>query len=119
MALDFPSSAGPIACFKHHREDGLRYLQIDALPEHETCFAMTVHKAQGSEFDEVLLVLDESNPESDHHLLTQELLYTGVTRAKARLKLVTTEQTWLRATQHRFERRSGLKAMLSTVTETL
>lgn len=119
MALDFPSSTGPIACFKHHREDGLRYLQIDALPEHETCFAMTVHKAQGSEFDEVLLVLDESNPESDHHLLTQELLYTGVTRAKARLKLVTTEQTWLRATQHRFERRSGLKAMLSTVTETL
>ncbi len=117
LGLDLPHSSGLIACFKQHRENTLRYFSIDALPEHETCFAMTVHKAQGSEFDEVLLVLDESNPEADHHLLTQELLYTGVTRAKERLKLVTSQQNWARATQHRFERRSGLKAMLSALAE--
>ena len=54
------------------------------LPEHETAFAMTVHKSQGSEFDEVLLVL----PAENSRVLTRELLYTAVTRARERLTIV-------------------------------
>lgn len=115
LTQDLPQSSTLIACFKHHRENTLRYFSISALPEHETCFAMTVHKAQGSEFDEVLFVLDEADSEPDHHLLTQELIYTGVTRAKERLKLITSQQTWIHAAHHRLQRRSGLKAMLSAM----
>jgi exodeoxyribonuclease V alpha subunit len=49
------------------------------LPEYELAFAMTVHKSQGSEFNRILMVLPD-NP--DHRLLTREILYTGLTRAK-------------------------------------
>src|SRR3546814_8001648 len=50
-----------------------------ALPAHDSAFAMTVHKAQGSEFDEVWLVL----PERDNRVLSRELGYTGMTRARS------------------------------------
>src|SRR5690606_6790402 len=51
------------------------------LPAHESAFAMTVHKAQGSEFDAVWLVL----PERDNRVLSRELVYTGMTRARSTL----------------------------------
>src|SRR3546814_20990863 len=50
-----------------------------ALPAHDSAFAMTVHKAQGSAFDEVWLVL----PERDTRVLSRELVYTGMTRARS------------------------------------
>ena len=50
-----------------------------ALPAHDSAFAMTVHKAQGSEFDEVWLVL----PERSNRVLSRELVYTGMTRARS------------------------------------
>lgn len=53
------------------------------LPPHETVFAMTVHKAQGSEFDRLTLLL----PPAGSPILTRELLYTGVTRAKQAVRL--------------------------------
>jgi exodeoxyribonuclease V alpha subunit len=53
------------------------------LPAHGTAFAVTVHKSQGSEFDHVLLVL----PDTLSLVMTRELLYTGVTRARRRVTL--------------------------------
>ncbi|MGH8213869.1 MAG: exodeoxyribonuclease V subunit alpha [Rhodanobacteraceae bacterium] len=53
-----------------------------ALPPHEGAFALTVHKAQCSEFDRVALVLGADTP-----VLTRELLYTGVTRARSALQI--------------------------------
>ena len=58
--------------------NGVRAFHPAALPAHESAFAMTVHKAQGSEFDEVWLQL----PRSDSRVLSRELLYTGLTRAR-------------------------------------
>src|SRR5690606_17977080 len=55
-----------------------------SLPAHDSAFAMTVHKAQGSEFGEVWLVL----PERDNRVLSRELAYTGITRARRRLYVV-------------------------------
>src|SRR3546814_18961796 len=52
-----------------------------ALPAHDSAFAMTVHKAQGSEFDEVWLVL----PARFNRVLSRELVYTGLTRARSAL----------------------------------
>ena len=93
----FPASGG-----------GLRRFSPARLPEHETAWAMTVHKCQGSEFDHVLLVL----PESDHPLCTRELVYTGVTRARSRVHLVG-EEEWLQAAIERDSRRSsGLAELL-------
>ena len=58
---------------------GLRLLSPPRLPPHETVFAMSIHKSQGSEFDDVVVVL----PDATSPLLTRELLYTAVTRARA------------------------------------
>ncbi len=64
-------------------EQGPRSFVTARLPSHESAFVMTVHKSQGSEFDEVLLVL----PEQPGPLLTRALLYTGITRAKQKVEL--------------------------------
>jgi exodeoxyribonuclease V alpha subunit len=65
-------------------QGGLRWVLPARLDAVETVFAMTVHKSQGSEFEHVALVL----PDRPVAVLTRELLYTGMTRAKTRLTLV-------------------------------
>lgn len=60
-------------------DGGWRYLSPARLPRHETVFAMTVHKSQGSEFDTVWLVL----PDAPSAILTRALLYTAITRARS------------------------------------
>ena len=62
----------------------VRSFHPSALPAVETCFAQTVHKSQGSEFDSLLFVL----PENDSPVLTKELVYTGITRAMNKVYLV-------------------------------
>ncbi len=62
----------------------IRWISPLRLPEVETAFAITVHKAQGSEFNHVLLVL----PEYRSPVITRELIYTGITRAKQNFTLV-------------------------------
>jgi exodeoxyribonuclease V alpha subunit len=57
------------------------------LPAHETTWAMTIHKSQGSEFDEVALIL----PHEVMPLLTRQLIYTGITRAKQKVDIVASE----------------------------
>lgn len=65
-------------------DGGPRYMSPARLPATETCFAMTVHKSQGSEFDEVAVVL----PERPTPVVSRALLYTAVTRARSRVHLV-------------------------------
>ncbi len=74
------------------------------LPEHEAAWAITIHKAQGSEFDRVLLVL----PEEDSRVLSRELLYTGITRAKKRLVLCADPKILATAVGRKTQRFSGL-----------
>ena len=78
------------------------------LPEHETVYAMTVHKSQGSEFDRVLLLL----PDKDFPLLTRELAYTGITRAKEGVEIWGNEDVFRAAVCRRIERMSGLRDAL-------
>jgi exodeoxyribonuclease V alpha subunit len=79
---------------------------MDILPPWELAFAMTVHKSQGSEFDDVLLVLPE---DKTHRLLTREIVYTGITRAKRRLIIYGTESGLNSALERKIERKSGLR----------
>jgi exodeoxyribonuclease V alpha subunit len=78
------------------------------LPAHETVYAMTVHKSQGSEFDRVLLVL----PDMDVPLLTRELIYTGLTRAKSFVEIWGREEILREAVSRRVARASGLSDAL-------
>lgn len=84
--------------------DGFREIAEARLPRFSDAFALSVHKAQGSEFDEVLLVL----PEEDAPLLTRELLYTAVSRARKRVRVVGPKQVVAAALARRAQRYSGL-----------
>ncbi|MGZ5070213.1 MAG: exodeoxyribonuclease V subunit alpha [Methylobacter sp.] len=74
------------------------------VPYCDTVFAMTIHKSQGSEFDEVLIVL----PETINPVLTKELLYTAITRAKKTIKLVAEEAVFAATVGQKIERETGL-----------
>ena len=74
----------------------------------ETVYAMTVHKSQGSQFDTVALML----PEPDSRVLTRELLYTAVTRAKQRVVIVGSEESLRTAIERPISRSSGLRRRL-------
>ena len=69
---------------------------------------MTVHKSQGSEFDNVLLIL----PDKDSNVLTRELIYTGITRAKKYMEIWAKDNVFCHAVAKRIKRVSGLRDML-------
>lgn len=104
IAMPDPEHGGDLRVFFPAERGGLRSFPPSRLPQHETVFAMTVHKSQGSEFDSVLLLLgDRSLP-----LLTRELVYTGLTRAKRSAEVWATAEVFEGAVRRRIERRSGL-----------
>jgi exodeoxyribonuclease V alpha subunit len=94
------------------KENTLRRFAPGRLPQHEAAYAMTVHKSQGSEFDQVLFIL----PDRDAPVLTRELIYTGLTRARAQVELWWTEPVFREAVARRAERNSGLRDLLSSPT---
>lgn len=77
------------------------------LPSHETVFAMTVHKSQGSEFDQVTMVLAPNNQGN-----SRELVYTGITRAKQQCNIWGSLETLVKAAASPTIRMSGLAARL-------
>ena len=96
--------------FPGNEEEEVRAIMPGRLNAIETVFAMTVHKSQGSEFERVLLVL----PGSPNPIMTRELLYTGVTRAKRFCTIATTDRAVLeRAAHRRVQRASHLHARLT------
>ncbi len=108
IILPDPEGGGELRAFFLTAERKRRRVFPSRLPPHETAFALTVHKSQGSEFDRVLVIL----PDSDTPLLTRELLYTAVTRARDEVEIWATEPV-LRATISRqVTRASGLRTAL-------
>ena len=90
------------------RPGEIRLVPISRLPPHETCFAMTVHKSQGSEFENVTLILPIDSNENTRALLSRQLIYTAVTRAKAKVKLFCTAAIWRHCMENNRSRTSGL-----------
>jgi len=78
------------------------------LPAHEPAFALTVHKSQGSEFRNALVIL----PERDAPVLTRELLYTAVTRVRETVEVWATEYILRQTIERKIERNSGLRDRL-------
>jgi len=92
------------------RPDGsLKSYAINLLPTFETVYAMTIHKSQGSEFGEVLVVL----PKEDNRVLSRELIYTAVTRAKEKVRIAADLSVLTLALLRQHQRHSGLRKMLS------
>ena len=108
IALPDPDADGDLRVFFLSADGTLRKFHPFRLPEHETVYAMTVHKSQGSEFGKVVLVL----PDRDSPVLTRELIYTGITRAKWGVEIWGTENVFCDAISRCIKRNSGLRDAL-------
>ncbi|UCH24169.1 MAG: exodeoxyribonuclease V subunit alpha [Deltaproteobacteria bacterium] len=105
---DHGSDRGELYVFFSGTDEESRRFSPYILPEHETVYAMTVHKSQGSEFENVLLIL----PDRDSPVLTRELIYTAITRARKTIKVLGTEAIMESAVSRKIERKSGLRDAL-------
>ena len=88
------------------RGDKVVNCPVGLLPEHELAYAMTVHKSQGSEFGNVMVVLPD---DEDHPLLNRQVVYTGITRAKKRAVIAGTGNALLSAISRKIERDTGIE----------
>jgi len=101
--------AGRLLAWFNDGAGSMRPIAPERLPEHELAFAMTVHKSQGSEFARVSCVL----PQVESPVLTRELLYTAVTRARDGVDLYGEQALFERALGRSGQRSSGLEERLS------
>lgn len=104
----WPDDRGRLQAWFRRPDGSLRPVAPSRLPEHETAWATTIHKSQGSEFGRVLLLL----PDSDAPILSRELVYTGITRARQGLRLYAAPDILARAVQRQAVRHSGLRHRL-------
>ncbi len=103
LGMLFEREGTPLATFQRE-PSGFQDFAEARLPRYSSAYALSVHKAQGSEFDEVLIVM----PEEDGPLLTRELLYTAVSRARRRVRLVGPREVMVAAVRRSAPRFSGL-----------
>lgn len=89
-------------------EGHLRTFWPNRLPEHELAYAMTIHKSQGSEFEKILILL----PQQSSPILTRELIYTAITRARQDAYILGHEPVLKEAIKRKIQRTSGLQDIL-------
>jgi exodeoxyribonuclease V alpha subunit len=97
----------------------IRQILPSRLPKFESVYAMTIHKTQGSEFSHVAMVLSatqsvslagqQEKQKSGSKLLSRELLYTGITRAKKQLTIAANQRIWQQGVTAQVQRHSGLR----------
>jgi exodeoxyribonuclease V alpha subunit len=113
IGIALPAADGTLQVHFAHADGGFRALPPLRLPAHETAFAMTVHKSQGSEFDALLVLL----PEQRSRVLSRELLYTAVTRARRQVTLAGSAAVLAAAVDAPTRRHSGLLARLRSAAD--
>jgi exodeoxyribonuclease V alpha subunit len=104
LCLPDSEAGGRLMVFFVRPDGSVKKVMPARLPQCQTCYAMTIHKSQGSEFDEVLIVL----PEQINPVLSRELLYTGVTRAKREVYVCADEGIFKETVKRRVNRVGGL-----------
>ncbi|WP_150539207.1 exodeoxyribonuclease V subunit alpha [Actinobacillus vicugnae] len=92
-------------------EDKHLSLSLSRLPQYEVAYVMTVHKSQGSEFDHTFFIM----PLSSAPVITKELIYTAITRAKVTFTLFSEEKVWKLGVKTNIQRQSGLQAQLKNI----
>jgi len=108
LILADPDKNGELSAVFPYGACQYRRFSPQRLPEYETVYAMTIHKSQGSEFDTVLLVLSDH----DAPILTRELVYTGITRARKQVQIWSAEDVFVSAISRCIQRTSGLRDAL-------
>ncbi|WP_227242568.1 exodeoxyribonuclease V subunit alpha [Paraburkholderia caribensis] len=108
IGIALPGADGALRVFFRGADGSLRAVSPAALPPHDTAFALTVHKSQGSEFEHAVLML----PSTFSRVLSRELVYTAVTRARERVEVVGSRAVLMRAIATPTQRDSGLAARI-------
>ena len=108
IGIALPDTGGQLQVYFPGPDNSQRAIAPARLPAHETALAMTVHKSQGSEFDAVAVLL----PAQRSRVLSRELLYTAVTRARSQVWLAASAPVLAAAISQSTGRRSGLQARL-------
>lgn len=108
ITLTDPDAEGRLKVFFPSTGEGPRAFAPARLPEHETVYAMTIHKSQGSEFGHVLMVL----PSEPSPIMSRELVYTGITRAMTRVEIWGNEPAFCEAVARPLVRASALQERL-------
>jgi len=108
ITLADPVDPGRASVFFLGSDGALRRFAPARLPEHQTVYAMTVHKSQGSEFEQVLVV----TPNEPSPVLSRELVYTALTRAKRQASFYGVPDVLAAAVERRLRRSSGLRDRL-------
>lgn len=104
IGITLRDEEGNLKVFFPLPDGSIKAIQPSRLPSHETAWVMTVHKSQGSEFDHTALVM----PTQFLPVLTRELVYTAITRARRQLTIYSEPGVFQRAVQLQTQRRSGL-----------
>jgi len=105
IGLLWKNAQGHLMAVFENSQGGFEWILPSRLPKFDTVYAMTIHKTQGSEFQHVAMVLPE---QKDNRLLSRELLYTGITRAKQQLSIASSQQVWQSGVSQQVKRHSGL-----------
>lgn len=104
IGIALPGPGGALRVYFRTGDGGVRAVSPAALPPHDTAFALTVHKSQGSEFEHAVLVL----PAVFSRVLSRELVYTAITRARERVDVIGTRAVLAEAIATPTRRDSGL-----------
>ncbi len=104
ITLNDPDEGDDLRVFFPCPKRGIKRFYPSRLNDYETVYAMTVHKSQGSEFEKVLLLL----PDRNSPVLTRELIYTGITRAKESVDILGFEDVLRKGILKKTKRSSGL-----------
>ena len=112
VGIVLPDAAGNLSVYFPDEDGSFRSVPPSRISDFETSFAMTVHQSQGSEFDSVLLLL----PSEHSRVLSRELIYTGITRARSKITIASRLPVLLESLQHDSARRSGLVKRIFEIT---
>ncbi|MFM0336210.1 AAA family ATPase [Paraburkholderia fungorum] len=109
IGIALPGAGGALRVYFRTGDGGLRAVSPAALPPHDTAFALTVHKSQGSEFEHAVLML----PSTFSRVLSRELVYTAITRARERVEVIGARSVLAQAIATPTQRDSGLAARIA------
>ncbi|AJI55965.1 exodeoxyribonuclease V, alpha subunit [Francisella philomiragia] len=111
VGIIWPDDTGKLRAYFDGKD--AKAFSLNMLPKYESVYAMTIHKTQGSEFDEIVIIL----PAEDNEALSKQLLYTAITRAKHKLTIISEQSSLSDIAQKDIKRNSNISELVSLSTQ--
>lgn len=111
VGIIWPDDTGKLRAYFDGKD--AKAFSLNMLPKYESVYAMTIHKTQGSEFDEIVIIL----PAEDNEALSKQLLYTAITRAKHKLTIISERSSLRDIAQKDIKRNSNISELVSLSTQ--